>query len=188
MATTTLFVEILVIGALAEVWIGTGILWVGGTSNLKDLAAAATSLGPLSTFLAVPLLALTYALGWNVNFVSERLFKPYFQRRVRDSVFQGGAMNYDEAKMLVTSKGSSELAQDIRFDRHIIRIARSNIVNFSFIALAILPHLSRGNWGVLSVCEVLSILIAAVSFLQWLSRYRSYSRKIKDAASSLSER
>lgn len=186
MATTALFVEILVIGALAEVWIGIVILAVAGTLNLRDITAVATALGPLTTLLAVPLLALTYALGWIINFASERLFKPFFQKRIRDHLFRGEDRSYDAARIMVFQTGSSELVHDVLFDRHIIRIARGGVVNFSILAAALLLHLNSGNRNVIFLCSTLSIVVASLSFAQWLTRYRSYYKRIRDTAKVLS--
>jgi hypothetical protein len=105
-ATTALFVEILVIGALAEIWISLTILWVSSISNLVNVVTAAKTLGTLSPFLVAPALALTYVLGWNLNFLSERLFKRLFEKRLRDAAFEREATPYSEAKMVVLQKGS----------------------------------------------------------------------------------
>ena len=144
MATTALYVEILVIGALAELWMVVMMSAVANTLTLTRVAAIATAIGPLTTLLVLPLLALTYALGWIVNFVSERIFKPFFQKRIRDRLFPAKG-SYNEAKILVLHKGSSELVHDVLFDRHIIRIARANVINFALLSVGLSLHLNSSN-------------------------------------------
>jgi hypothetical protein len=184
MATTALYVEILVIGALAEVWIIVTIAAVANSLTIAKVSQIASAIGPLTTLLVLPMLALTYALGWIINFVSERIFKLFFEKQIRDRLFTSGR-SYNEARILVLHKGSSELVHDVLFDRHIIRIARANVCNFAFLAIALLLHLNSGTRKLVLVLVGLCIVVAAVSFGQWLTRYRSHYKRIGDAAEML---
>jgi len=184
MATTALYVEILVIGALAELWIVVTMAAIGDSVSLATLKQVAAAIGPFTTLLVLPLLALTYALGWIVNFVSERLFKPIFQKEIRDRLFTADR-SYAAAKVLVLHKGSAELVHDVLFDRHIIRIARANVVNFACLAVALLLHLNSHDRKLIILLVVVSIFIAVISFFQWLARYRSYYKRISDTVTVL---
>lgn len=183
MATTSLFVEILVIGSIAEIWITLFLL-----SFVNINAALASSVVTLaekfSTLLLFPLLALTYAIGWVINFLAERLFKPYFQTKFRDQVFKGAGVKYTEARSIVVQNASEEVINEMEFDRHILRIARGSVLNFVMIAIVLLLRVD-GNSPLVIAGIGVSLAIAVVSFFQWLTRYRhSYSR-ILDAYSAI---
>jgi hypothetical protein len=184
LATTSLFVEILVIGSIAEIWIALFLL------SLVDINTALSSsivtlAEKFSTLLLFPLLALTYAIGWVVNFLAERLFKPYFQTTFRDQVFKGAGVKYTEARSIVVQNASEEVINETEFDRHILRIASGSVLNFLMIALVLLLRVDRNSPLVIAGIGV-SLVIAVASFFQWLTRYRhSYSR-ILDAYKAIS--
>jgi hypothetical protein len=178
MATTALFVEILVMGALAELWFVGAILALLDTSELRQLVAAVVSLKDFAALLATVALALTYAIGWVLNFVAERLFKKLFERRVRDRLFAADPKNYDQARAFVFQRGSGELLRDLLLDRHIVRIARSNVLNFTLIALAFLLNTRHIDPRVAFLLIVCSLGVALLSFTQWRTRYESYYGKV----------
>jgi hypothetical protein len=175
LATTSLLVEILVIGSIAEIWIALFLL------SFVDINAVLTSsvvtlAEKFSTLLLFPLLALTYAIGWVINFLAERLFKPYFQNKLRDQVFKGVGVKYTEARSLVVQNASDEVINEMEFDRHILRITRGSVLNFLMIALVLVLRLDESSPLVIAGIGV-SLIIAIVSFFQWLTRYKhSYSR------------
>jgi hypothetical protein len=88
-ATTSLFVEVLVIGALAELWIVTLLVAIAPSSQVRTFLAVVASFKDFATPLAIVLLSVTYAVGWIANFATERLFKRRFERELRDSLFEG---------------------------------------------------------------------------------------------------
>ena len=184
MATTSLFVEILVIGSIAEIWIALLLL------SFVDINAALASptvalMEKFSTLLLFPLLAITYAIGWVINFLAETAFKPYFQKRFRDQVFKRADVSYTEARSTVFQISSEEVITEMEFDRHILRITRGSVLNFLMIAIVLLLRVDKGSPVVIAGIS-LSLAIAIVSFVQWLTRYRhSYSR-ILDAYKAIS--
>jgi hypothetical protein len=183
-ATTSLFVEILVIGSIAEIWIT--LFFLSFVDINSALASPAVVLAEkFSTLLLFPLLALTYAIGWVINFLAERLFKPYFQTKFRDQVFKGAGVKYTEARSIVIQNASDEVINEMEFDRHILRIARGSVLNFVMIAIMLLLR-ANGNTSLVIAGIVVSLAIAIVSFFQWLTRYKhSYSR-ILDAYKAIS--
>ena len=95
------------------------------------------------------------------------------------------AWSYDEARILVMQKGSAELVHDLLFDRHIIRIARGNMFNFTCLAISLLMHLGSGDNELIIVCSVISIVIALISVPQWRTRYKFHYRRISEMANLL---
>jgi hypothetical protein len=185
MATTALFVEILVIGAIAELWIVAVLLACIQPAQVQRLMALATSLKDVSSLVLIFLLAVTYAVGWVVNFASERLFKIRFQQRIRDPLFEGSGIPYERARMLVLQKGSTEFLHEVQLDRHVIRLARSNALSFGLLALALLLHYREIASLVLIVLFVLLSLLSVGSFYQWRLRYDFQYQRVATAATEL---
>ncbi|MBN2267205.1 MAG: hypothetical protein JW725_02585 [Candidatus Babeliaceae bacterium] len=179
MATTTLFVEILVIGTIAEIWIAL-ILLTTVSPNATTVSSMVDSIDKLSTLLIIPFLALTYAVGWVVNFSAERLFKPIFQNRFRNRLFQSAGVDYYEARGLLFQKASEDVIEDLRFDRHILRISRSSVVNFTLIAITLALHFHHFNTYLLVAGIIISAFVAIISFFQWVTRYKSNYSKMLD--------
>jgi hypothetical protein len=184
-ATTTLLVEILVIGSLAQVWLVSVFIGLTGPTTLNPSPSQVEALKAFAPLFVVPVMSLAYAIGWVVNFAAERLFKLLFEERWRDKLFPNQALEYEVARILYLQRGSSELAREFVLDRHILRIARASVVNFFLIgasSIAYWDHLGeRVTVGVIVLC----VLISIASFEQWRSRYRSYYKRLGRAAKIL---
>ena len=149
------------------------------TPNATAVSSLVDSIDKLSTLLIIPFLALTYALGWVINFSAERLFKPVFQKRFRDRLFESAGIDYYEARGLFFQKASEDVIEDLRFDRHIIRISRSSVLNFTLIAVTLTLHFHHSNAYLLTTGIIVSVVVTIVSFFQWMTRYKSnYSRML----------
>lgn len=179
MATTALFVEIIIIGAVSEIWI---FLLVYGfiSPSLSQISIWIDYLNKTSTLLIVPFLAITYSLGWLTNFLSERIMKPFFQKKYRDQLFETINENYYNARGLFFQKASTDVVQDLRFDRHIIRISRSNIVNFILIPFGLIFNYKQFSLKTIGFLCCFSVLISLGSFFQWVTRYKSCYSKMLD--------
>jgi hypothetical protein len=186
MATTTLFVEILVIGTIAEIWLAL-ILLAAVSPDATTVSSLVDSIDKLSTLLVIPFLALTYALGWVVNFSAERLFKPSFQKRFRDRLFQSAGVDYYEARGLFFQKASEDVIEDLRFDRHILRISRSSVLNFTLIAITLALHFHHFSTYLLTTGIIISAVVAIISFFQWVTRYKSNYSKMLDTYKVIKE-
>lgn len=178
MATSAFIVEILVVGAMAFAWIGGALaLWVMPIPMLERTKASVGALRDFVPLLVLPTLALTYTVGWMVNFCSERVLKPFFQRGVRDRRFGDEPGKYELARIVVLQRGSPDLISDLQVDRHIIRVARGAVLNFSLTAIVLFGYALRGfsaAWGLAVIC----LAFASVSFAQWFTRYRSHYVKV----------
>ena len=179
MSTTALFVEILIIGAISEIWIG--LLFFGIASpNFPQISIWTDFLNKSPSLLLVPYLSITYSLGWLINFLAERTMKPFFQRKFRDQLFKTINENYYNVRGLFFQKASTDIIQDLRFDRHIIRISRSNIINFLLIAIGLLFNSRQFSLRIIVFSCCLSVLFSIGSFFQWTTRYKSCYSKILD--------
>lgn len=185
MPTTALIVEVLVIGAMTLAWLAAlfaAFLPLPTSAQLASLASWMREAVPL---LVLPAFALTYAVGWVTNFCSERVLKIFFQRRIRDRQF-GDSKQYEMARLMMLQRGSDGLVQDVLVDRHIIRLARGGVVNFTLLGAALSIHALQGRvlaWPFALLC----FCLAGLSFAQWLTRYESHYARIKRIGDFLSE-
>jgi hypothetical protein len=126
MATTNLFVELLVIGVGAACWVG-----------LLVLAAFGIELAEVELLTAYPvlmsLLALVYLLGILSDRVADVFFDKLFSRPLRDKFFSC-KRDYQDARRLVLSY-SDRLADMHEYGRTRIRICRGWTLNAALIAL-----------------------------------------------------
>jgi len=184
MATTTLFVEILVIGATLELWLSGLLVLILGCHQAAEIVVSLTSAKELLPILAVVALAMTYALGWIFNFFAERLFRLFGQRAYRQQPFELLQVNYDTAKARVLQGGAEAIIYELRMDRHIIRVARASVINFAALALV----LFGSNDLALGIRITLGLVSATASvgaFFQWLTRYRAYYRFVAQSYEAL---
>jgi len=177
MATTSLIVEVLVIGMVA---LSAVLVFATGLANpatSQQLIRIQGMIHDLSVPFAMPILAITYALGWIVNFVSERLFKILFQNRLRGSVFPDRS-TYEDARITVLQRGSSELVHEVLIDRHIIRLGRAGVLNFGLLGIGFLVYGFRG-WTHAYIAALLAVALAVLSYGQWRSRYLAHYQRIR---------
>ena len=175
MSTTALIVEVLVIGAIALIWIFLFALRFGGYPGID-----VTEISALMPILVLPATGLTYAVGWIINFLAERLFKLFFQRKIRDRVF-GSGEQYQRDKIRVVSGASDSANQDMLLDRHIIRLARAGVLNFLLLGVGLLANSHR--LGAIAVSlSVAAFALCLISFFQWLTRYSAYYQKVRRLA------
>ena len=177
MATTALFVEILIIGALAELWLATALLAIAPPVSTENIVATSALVKDAIPILAAPALALTYAIGWVVNFLGERLFKRFFERSLQDSLFEAGANDYYKAR----DHFQETHREGNRLSRHIMRVARSNVLNFTLLGMAIPFHWRSVNHRILIAVVGISFAIALISLVQWRKRYEDYNEQVQKA-------
>jgi len=178
MTSTALFVEILLIGALADVWI---IIFLLGlvSSNAIQVASTIESISKVSNILVFPFVGFTYSIGWVINFSSERLFKPVFQKKYREELFNSIGTSYDDARGLFFQKASNNVVEDLRLDRHVFRITRSNMLNFLMLSISMTLHIEKSIlWVPTGI--IIALLLSTISFFHWRTSFRSSYRKIFD--------
>jgi hypothetical protein len=127
MSTTNLFVELLVTGFGALIWMSLTVISFFGWEWI-----------PLSTVLSAegiaPIFAITYLLGIVTDRVSDVLFEHFFTRSLREKHFPN-SHDYHEARLTVITK-SDRLAALHEYARSRLRICRGWTLNFCFIAIS----------------------------------------------------
>jgi hypothetical protein len=150
-ATTQLFVELLVIGVGAAVWLAfllAVILRLPGGIPFPDLNAAHL----------VGLSSIAYVLGIVVDRLAWSAFR-FAENRRRDRVFEPGQDPSVEDRERFVLENSSILRQHIVYNRSPLRICRSWILNF------MLTGVCAGAWAVQQRAgTIAAIALSALAF------------------------
>lgn len=119
MSTTSLFVELVVIGVGAAVWLALAVLSVFGCAWLPPPSSIALP-------ALVPALALMYVLGIVVDRIADDLFQPW-DGRLRWKRFRA-ADDYQRARTIVYDQSDS-LRDWFQYNRSRLRICRGWVIN-----------------------------------------------------------
>jgi hypothetical protein len=178
-----LSLEVLVTGITAMIWIVLLIvrLLFPDAQIEAELLAIFNSIS-VGNFLVSSI--LIYNVGWVIHHIGELLFDPIFQTKYRRTLFDD--KEFYRVRTKIFQKGSDGTKDDIKFDRHILRISRSNILNFTALSIVSLFYLNV-NLQVFLIVSVTSLLIALISFSQWHSRYQGTFKKFRDIYNSIIE-
>lgn len=188
MATTDLFVEILMIGAIANVWVCLILLAILSPTTAL-ISSIVHSMGEVSTLLILPFLAVTYVLGWTINFLADYLFRRLFQRGVRDRIVEEACLKdkgYHYIRSFFSQKASDKLVQDWDYTRHSIRLARSSALNFIAMACALLLHLNVHRLLIM-IGAGFCVVIAILAYWQASTLSRSNYRRLIEVYKMLRE-
>ena len=188
MSTTSLFAELLVIGAGALVWLVLLLLAILGIPT-KDgvLLTMLSQYESLAAIALVPVMALTYVLGiimdrfadWSFGFVAAHYNKKedFFEFKTKDDA--------REAKTFIYEKSPS-LREVFEYGRSRLRVCRGWAVNGLFIAISGVAftlfkcqdHPSQGGLIIMFV-GVFGLLTLA-AFLAWRKLLKSESSRLND--------
>jgi hypothetical protein len=199
MSTTSLFVEVLVAGALAEVWMLLLFLkMLPSTANLANISSAVSD---FSLLLVVPFIALTYALGWAVNFAAEKLFESVWERKYKYPKYEGAKLPKYATEMFETQHltpqkryeiisgfffqyASNTVVEDLRFGVHIIRISRSSALNFALIAASLLLYLPSYP-SLTLIGMAIAVLVAILVYFQGTTRFNRTHKRTRNTYDEL---
>ncbi|MEM6796637.1 MAG: hypothetical protein AAF725_21880, partial [Acidobacteriota bacterium] len=173
MSTTHLFVELLVIGFGALIWLALLFASVLG----YDLSAASS--GTLSLGTVVPILSLGYVSGILVDRLADWTFDSLWPRRhenaYREAGLDEGAEEEDGASTFYRDRRwlvleAPRLWQFIEYGRSRLRIARGWALNWILLAatISLYSELGVSDAFVIDRCR-LGMLIALLVFLACLS-------------------
>jgi hypothetical protein len=170
MSTTDLLVEYLVLGAIADVWLYLLLSFIFPHETSKALSSL-LSMQNAMPMLAVIFLALTYTLGGMVNFLADWLFGR-MQKKYRSVLFMKEQTDYDSAIGFINQSAAPHMVGRLQYSGHIIRLARGNTLNFTFLSGVLLLF-----WGTFPARALTGALVsfffAVLCFFQWKERYES---------------
>ena len=127
--------------------------------------------------------SFSYSIGWAVNYLTELLLDTLFQHSFRNKLEVEEKVSFYTVRSYVFQYGSDQILNDLKYDRQIIRIARSNFFNFFLMGVIISFYLGKGSipdkviWFLLIFCIGVSFL----SFFQWQKRYKATYKKFYQA-------
>lgn len=166
MSTTALFIELLITGLQAAIWLTLLILsiigfdWVG-PERLKGF----------EVMLATLLLPIVYPAGVSIDYLADVIFRPW-ERKIRERY--NLKKTQTALKLLMQTKDPS-LAAHFGYIRSRIRISRSSAFNFTLItisgALFIIIRLRNlprfPFWRTLLLEIIIGSLLSGLAALAW---------------------
>jgi hypothetical protein len=174
MATTAIFIEILIIGVFSLVWL--------------TLLLARLNFFPPNTFftslmqykdwsapILVSVFALTYLLGMVMNTVSY-IFAMHVLKgqKLKESIFQGDEPGIVWATVL--QKASAKVMEEISLNFAFVRVYRAAMCNFFLLGLTCFLYGSRFFWQ-----GVLCLLVSVMFYPLWRKVFVIYYEDIKAA-------
>lgn len=161
MSTTNLFVELIVVGVGAFLWVLLIVLGVSlePISSIKDL---------LKLELFIPLLSLIYVLGIVVDRVADTIFDHFWGKKIRNSIFPDRNEYYKARSMIFSS--SDSISELLEYNRSRLRICRGWSLNSVMIIgslnfYALLVPATSSKLTILG--SIIFLLLAAGSWYAW---------------------
>jgi hypothetical protein len=182
MSTTNLFVELIVIGVGALIWIALLVFSLFGWAWVPTDKL-------FSTVAIIPLLSLIYVLGIVSDRIADTLFENWWNNNLRKERF-AEIKSYHAARRQILT-GSDRLSDLLEYGRSRLRICRGWALNAVLIAVAlnlfIWIRLSRSAVApLLSLFGTVTILLFALaSWYTWKKLTVTEYRKVKEQAAFL---
>jgi hypothetical protein len=168
MATTSVIVEIFIIGFFASIWIFLFCLRFSllDEESLRQLAGR---FEPSTQLLIAS--ALFYHLGILMNMISYRVTRYLAPDEYRNKLIKN--IVYENIKAKVQQDGSEEVGKSFTLGLSFVRLTRAGIVNFFLISVGLL--LERNKF---KISWLVPLAISILSFLAWRGAYRAYYKRV----------
>jgi len=127
MSTTALFIELLITGVQAAIWLALLILCLFGFDWVNP-----ERLKGFEVMFAVILLPIVYPAGIFIDYLADRLFNPW-EMKIRKAY---NLKNTQTALKLLVEIKDQTLASHFTYIRSRIRISRSSALNFALLTIA----------------------------------------------------
>lgn len=176
MNTTSIFVELVVIGLHTAIWVSLIILTFTGHQNLDP-----EKLFTLN--LALPILAITYILGILIDRASDMVLAAQDDRLRSQNDFRG-LPSFLSMRFYILSK-SSDVYEQLEYTRSRLRIARASILNFAFttVAAALFIWFQLGKAlaaeyraMVCIAAALVGVLLTWISYQSWIVLSKTYTQ------------
>ena len=184
MGTTELFVELIVIGIGAVIWIVLGTFSIFGYTWIPN-----EELFSVSTL--IPFLSLVYIVGIVTDRIADVLFEAIWVPKLQKKYYSSSALARDDRRLIYSS--NEFLANLIEYGRSRLRICRGWAFNGVLIMIAanffIATQVSgRDLQNKLFIW--VNLLVGFVAYFSWYSWYRlqdTQYRRLKDDAAFIRE-
>ena len=184
MSTTNLFVELIVIGIGAFIWLVLLMLSIFGYAWVPDRDW-------LGLVAAVPALAFVYVLGIISDRVADALFQRIWTDDLRGAYFANRAEYYDARRVILTR--SERLSELLEYGRSRLRICRGWTLNAILIGISLNVFMWQqlGDlplfWTISIAGSALASVMALGSWFSWRELARNEYRKVREQAEFLAE-
>jgi lysylphosphatidylglycerol synthetase-like protein (DUF2156 family) len=170
MSTTSIIVEMLIIGFFTAVWL---LLFCLRLSffDIQEIKILASQIGSWTTPILFAAAALFYQLGLIMNTISYKLTERFAERKFRDQIVPGKV--YENVKSTVWQKGSAELIRNLELNLTFVRLARAGIINFLLIAVVSFSFGRSLAW-----LGIISLMICIGCIPLWRGMYRFYYKRM----------
>ena len=175
MTTTSLIVEILVVGSIGSIWFLLFLFWFS-LVDPKDVIDFMVKLKEWSGLVTIGVVGLIYQLGWLINGFSHGILYLCFGKKMRENIFKKKDLSYNIVRGLVYQKASDKVRSDLDMERSIIRISRSGFFNFVLISIALL--INGSSFIKFAPVTVVLFIGCFGCFFQWYYRCKRYYGKM----------
>lgn len=179
MSTTNLFVELIVIGVSAFIWLVLFIFSVFGYAWVPiDLLSSPSA--------AVAVLAVIYVLGIISDRIADTVFNWIWSDDLRGPYFQDIGEYYKARRLILTR--SERLSDLLEYGRSRIRICRGWAFNSILITISLNTFLwmnlsDKSSIWAISIFSSISLLVFAfAAWFAWQKLIKTEYRKIKEQA------
>lgn len=172
--------------SIIEAWLS-GVLFVITTLLLllriywtaSDVKIPWDIVRDFSPIITILLCSFAYSIGWIINFVAESIFDPLLQHHFRAKLEKDNKVSFFKVRAYIFQYCSDQTLNDIKYDRQLIRIARSNCFNFFIMSLVISSYLFVDQLSILIPLffSLFCLFASCGAFFQWKSRYEATYRK-----------
>lgn len=180
MTTTNVFAELLIIGIETLAWIALlicslfGYAWID-FSIFNNLA------------IAIPLAAAAYVLGIMMDRISDTLLAGADHAIRRSVLGERAAESFAQLRIYILAK-SPFLSNDLDYLRSRLRIMRSSIINFGFLAITgatfiisrVVLNLQDKFWAA-AVAFLFGMFLASLSYYAWRASSTTYYLRLQTA-------
>lgn len=168
MATTSIIVELLIVGFFTLAW----MLLLCIRISLVDVDTVRRLLPFLQSTLGLLLVSgSSYYFGVVTNAIINRLTEPLGQSRYRERMVPG--TTYDAITTKVRQHASEEVNRTLLLYLSAVRLTRAGVINFGLMALILFTF----PWRI-AVFGFVALFFSMLSLNGWFETNRSYYRRI----------
>lgn len=168
MATTSIIVEILIVGFFVCIWIFLFCLRVS-LFDLESVKDFSSKIDPAATVLLIAV--LSYQLGIIMNTFSYHLTKRFAQRKYREEIAPG--IDYHLVWATVRQKASEEMVRTLSLYLSFVRLTRAGVISFPLIAVGMFSFGGR-----IALAGFIPLLVSIGCFFAWREAYRVYYQRM----------
>jgi hypothetical protein len=182
MSTTDLFVELMVIGIGAAIWL---ILFIFSIFGYEWVPVDQVA----SLFALIPVAAVVYVLGIVVDRIADTIFEKLWSQTLCEKVYKTKREYFDDRRLIYTR--SDRLGNLLEYGRSRLRICRGWTLNAVLIVISLNGFIwtqvcdRRWRTGLAIFCSIAVGLFALANWFAWRQLSQVNYRKVREQAAFL---